>query len=42
MAATVPNGVDGIEAVCGGNCYCGTCRLSISERWHDKLPPPTR
>jgi 2Fe-2S ferredoxin len=40
MEAAVRHGVDGIDAVCGGNCYCGTCRLYISEGWRDKLAPP--
>ena len=40
MEAAVRNGVDGIEAVCGGNCYCGTCRILVPVDWRDRLGPP--
>ena len=40
MEAAIQNGVDGIEAVCGGNCYCGTCRIYVAEGWLEKLAPP--
>lgn len=33
MEAAVNNGVDGIDAVCGGNCYCGTCRVYVDPQW---------
>ncbi len=39
MEAAIQNGVDGIEAVCGGNCYCGTCRIYVADGWLDKLNP---
>ena len=39
MEGAIENGVDGIEAVCGGNCYCGTCRIYLSSDWLIKLPP---
>ena len=39
MEAAIQNGVDGIEAVCGGNCYCGTCRIYVAEGWLEKLAP---
>ena len=39
MEAAIQNGVDGIEAVCGGNCYCGTCRIYITDQWLEKLAP---
>jgi 2Fe-2S ferredoxin len=39
MDGAIQNGVDAIEAVCGGNCYCGTCRLYIAEGWLEKLNP---
>ena len=32
-------GVAGIEAVCGGNCYCGTCRIFVALEWQQKLQP---
>jgi 2Fe-2S ferredoxin len=26
-------GIAGIEAVCGGNAYCGTCRCHVEPEW---------
>jgi 2Fe-2S ferredoxin len=40
MEGAIQNGVDGIEAVCGGNCYCGTCRIYLTADWLAKLAPP--
>jgi 2Fe-2S ferredoxin len=40
MEGAIQNGVDGIEAVCGGNCYCGTCRIYVASEWMAKLVPP--
>jgi 2Fe-2S ferredoxin len=40
MEGAVQNGVEGIEAVCGGNCYCGTCRIYVSAEWREKLVAP--
>jgi 2Fe-2S ferredoxin len=40
MEGAVQNGVDGIDADCGGNCYCGTCRVYVSESWREKLGLP--
>ena len=39
MEGAIQNGVDGIEAVCGGNCYCGTCRIYVAQGWQEKLNP---
>lgn len=39
MEGAIQNGVDGIEAVCGGNCYCGTCRIYVTDQWLEKLAP---
>ena len=39
MEGAVNNGIDGIEAVCGGNCYCGTCRVYLAAEWLAQLPP---
>lgn len=39
MEGAVQHGFEGIEAVCGGNCYCGTCRVYLSPTWLAKLPP---
>jgi 2Fe-2S ferredoxin len=40
MEGAVQNGVEGIEAVCGGNCYCGTCRIYVAAEWREKLVAP--
>jgi 2Fe-2S ferredoxin len=40
MEGAVQNGVDGIDADCGGNCYCGTCRVYVSVIWREKLGLP--
>ncbi|MDE2303655.1 MAG: 2Fe-2S iron-sulfur cluster binding domain-containing protein [Sphingomonadales bacterium] len=37
MEAAKAADVPGIEAVCGGNCYCGTCRVILSAAWLEKL-----
>jgi 2Fe-2S ferredoxin len=39
MEGAIQNGVDGIEAVCGGNCYCGTCRIYVAQGWQEVLSP---
>jgi 2Fe-2S ferredoxin len=33
MEGAVGNGIEGIDAECGGNCYCGTCRVYIDPHW---------
>jgi len=33
MEAAKAEGIDGIEAVCGGNAYCGTCRVHVEPEW---------
>ncbi len=40
METAKAHDVPGIEAVCGGNCYCGTCRVRVSAEWRDRLAPP--
>ena len=37
MENAVANGVDGIDAVCGGNAYCATCRVYPEPEWRDRL-----
>lgn len=39
MQGATTNGVDGIEAECGGSCACATCHCYI-ESHADQLPPP--
>lgn len=38
MEGAVGSGIDGIDAVCGGNAYCGTCRVYIAPEWLAQLP----
>jgi 2Fe-2S ferredoxin len=33
MENAVGNGVEAILAVCGGNAYCGTCRVYVEPDW---------
>jgi 2Fe-2S ferredoxin len=40
MTAAVRQGVDGIEADCGGTCSCATCHVYVDEGFVDLLPPP--
>lgn len=40
MQAAVSNGVEGIEAECGGSCCCATCHCYIDEAHIDKLEAP--
>ncbi len=39
MEAATAQGVSGIDAVCGGNGYCGTCRVHVEPDWLAKLRP---
>ena len=38
MEGATMNGVEGIEAECGGACSCATCHGYIREDWWDRLP----
>lgn len=38
MEGATMNGVEGIEAECGGACSCATCHVYVAEAWWDKLP----
>jgi ferredoxin len=31
-----------LPAVCGGKAACGTCKISLTREWADKLPPPQK
>lgn len=33
MELAVRNGLDGIEADCGGACACATCHVYVAEDW---------
>ncbi len=37
MEGATMNGVEGIEAECGGACSCATCHAYIDETWLGKL-----
>ena len=38
MEGARDNGVNGIEADCGGACACSTCHVYVAEEWVEKLP----
>lgn len=38
MQAAVSNGVDGIEAECGGACCCATCHVYVDDQFIEKIP----
>jgi 2Fe-2S ferredoxin len=40
MQGATSNGIDGIEAECGGSCSCATCHCYV-ESHADRLPPPS-
>ena len=37
MEAARQNGVQGILALCGGACACGTCHVYVDEKWLPRL-----
>ena len=37
MQGAVSNGVDGIDAICGGCCACATCHCFIDPAWYEQL-----
>jgi ferredoxin, 2Fe-2S len=37
MEGAIQNDVEGIESICGGNCYCGMCRLHVPEAWRARV-----
>ena len=41
MQGATANGVEGIEAECGGSCACATCHCYVDEASLAKLPPPS-
>jgi len=38
MQGAANNGVDGIQAECGGAMACATCHVYVDEAWADKFP----
>ena len=36
MEAAFDNGVDGIDADCGGMCSCATCHVHVDPSWIEK------
>ncbi len=40
MEAAVQNGVEGIDADCGGVCSCATCHIHVEPEWVDRVGPP--
>lgn len=41
MEGAIRNGVDGIDADCGGMLTCGTCHIRIDDEWQVMLPLPS-
>ena len=39
LGATI-NGVEGIDAECGGTLSCATCHVYVDPAWVDRLPEP--
>ena len=40
MQGAMAQGVQGIEAQCGGACSCATCHCYVDPAWLPKLPVP--
>jgi ferredoxin, 2Fe-2S len=36
MHAAVQNGINGIQALCGGSCACATCHVYVDQAWIDR------
>jgi 2Fe-2S ferredoxin len=41
MENAVAEGISAIEAVCGGNAYCGTCRVHVDPAWQPTVGEAT-
>jgi 2Fe-2S ferredoxin len=40
MQGATANGIDGIEAECGGSCACATCHCYVDGAQASRLAPP--
>ena len=40
MQGAKSQGVEGIEAQCGGACSCATCHCYVDPAWYARLPAP--
>lgn len=38
MQGAMSQGIEGIEAECGGACSCATCHCYVDKAWVDRLP----
>lgn len=34
-------GIDGIDAECGGGCACATCHVHVAPEWMERVGPPS-
>ena len=40
MEGAIANGIDGIDAECGGCCACATCKIYLDDTWFERLGGP--
>jgi 2Fe-2S ferredoxin len=40
MQLAMDNGVQGIDADCGGECACGTCHVMVGKQWLSLVGSP--
>jgi 2Fe-2S ferredoxin len=41
MENAVAGGIAAIDAICGGNAYCGTCRVHVDPAWQEVVGEAT-
>jgi len=39
METATDNGIDGIDAICGGVCSCATCHVRVADDWMERVGP---